>query len=69
MFRFPSPDRPIFFEKSKKKGSPTLNKPFSIIGDPLFTIYSICVVYTNWQLFTSVSVNGGEYLPRRFAAP
>ena len=41
-----------------------LNKPFSIPG-PLFIQL---VRYILKQLFTSVSVNSGGYLPRRFAA-
>ena len=33
MFRFPSPDRPIFFEKSKKK------KPDSLVKEASTLIY------------------------------
>ena len=44
--------------------SPPLNKPFSIIG-PLFIQL---VWYILKQLFTSVSVKSGGYLPHRFAA-
>ena len=41
--------------------SPPLNKPFSIIG----TLFIQLVWYILKQLFTSVSVNSGGYLPCR----
>ena len=44
--------------------SPLLNKPFSIIGPQFIQLVWDILK----QLFTSVSVNGGGYLPRRFAA-
>ena len=52
MFRFPSPDRPIFFEKSKKKIPDSLVKE----ANTLIYKHTILFINNNWYDVMSLSL-------------